>query len=95
MKRILWDSEKAKVLRNNKTRGCMGFEECVVAIEGNGILDVVRNPSVNHPDQNMYILNIENYAYCVPFVESEDVVFLKTMFPSRKFTAIYLGNKKL
>jgi hypothetical protein len=30
----------------------------------------------------------------VPFVESEDEVFLKTIIPSRKATKTYLGGPK-
>ena len=91
-KAIRWNPEKAKRLRDDKTRGGLSFEECVVAIEGNGVLDIVENPSINHPSQRVYVLNLEGYAYCVPFVDSEDEIFLKTMFPNRKHTAIYLGE---
>lgn len=93
-KAIRWNSEKAKLLREDKTRGGLSFEDCVVAIDGDGVLDIVENPSANHPSQRIYVLNLEGYAYCVPFVETEDEIFLKTMFPSRKHTAIYLGKKK-
>ncbi|MGA6924125.1 MAG: hypothetical protein WBY88_00510, partial [Desulfosarcina sp.] len=37
-------------------------------------------------NQKIYILKIEDYAFIVPFVESEDEIFLKTAFPSRKCT---------
>ena len=39
------------------------------------------------------MLNINNYAYCVPFVETEEELFLKTVFPSRRFTALYLTGQ--
>jgi hypothetical protein len=42
----------------------------------------------------MYVIEINNYAYCVPFVETDSEIFLKTVFPSRKFTAIYLTEPK-
>jgi len=35
---------------------------------------------------------IEGYVYLVPFVESEDEVFLKTTVPSRKATRTYRGK---
>ena len=53
-------------------------------IEAGNILGIEENPG--YPDQNIYILEIENYAYIVPFVESENEIFLKTAFPSRKYT---------
>jgi hypothetical protein len=92
MKKIVWNSEKAVALRNDPSRGNIGFEECVVALEAGKLLDVAPNPSGNHASQKMFVLNIDNYAYCVPFVESDTEIFLKTVFPSRKYTALYLED---
>lgn len=92
-KKIRWDAEKAKKLRENKTRGSVSFEECAVLIEGGDILDIIKTPSLNFPNQRSYILNIEGYAYLVPFVENDDEIFLKTMYPNRKLTAFYLDKK--
>ena len=39
--------------------------------------------------QRMYVVAIDNYAYIVPFVDDENERFLKTIFPSRKYTKIY------
>ena len=90
MKRILWNTAKAEILRANATRGGIGFEDCVTAIERWKILDVFPNPSTNHLDQKMDVLEINDYAYCVPFIESDEEIFLKTLVPSRKYTALYL-----
>jgi hypothetical protein len=89
-KTIKWNPEKAELIRKDETRGGFSFEECIIAIEGNGILDIVQNPSSNHCSQLVYVLNLEGYAYLVPFVETADEIFLKTMIPSRKHTALYL-----
>jgi hypothetical protein len=94
VKAIKWGEEKAAAVLSDPSRGGIGFEECVVAIAEGRILDVVQNPSINHPSQKMFILEINAYAYCVPFVESETEIFLKTVFPSRKFTALYLPEHK-
>ncbi len=40
------------------------------------------------------IIEINDYAYLVPYLEEEDLLVLKTVFPSRKFTKLYLGGKK-
>ena len=37
------------------------------------------------------VVNISEYIYLVPYVESEDEIFLKTIIPSRKATKKYLG----
>ncbi len=94
MKRIVWNSEKADLLRNNPARGNVGFEECLLAIEENRVLDIIPNSSSNHPGQEMLVLEINGYAFCVPFVETGDEIFLKTVFPSRKHTAIYLTGSR-
>jgi len=39
-------------------------------------------------------VNIENYAYVVPFVEDEEKIFLKTIIPSRKMTKLYLIKER-
>jgi hypothetical protein len=93
MKKILWNVEKAAALQSNTIRGNVSFEDCVVALESGKLLDVAPNPSSNHPSQKMFVLNINNYAYCVPFVESETEIFLKTVFPSRKYTSLYLEDQ--
>ena len=43
-----------------------------------------------YPNQRVFIVNIDDYAYLVPYVESESEVFLKTIIPSRKATKLYL-----
>jgi len=35
---------------------------------------------------------MEEYAYIVPFVVQDDEIFLKTIFPSRKFTKMYFNK---
>jgi hypothetical protein len=41
----------------------------------------------------MFIVNMEDYAYLIPFIETEEEVFLKTIIPSRKATKKYLKRK--
>lgn len=94
MKEIQWNDDKDALLRADLDRGGIGFAECAVAIEGGQVLDVVPNPSANHAGQRMFVLNIGGYAYCVPFVESDTHIFLKTHYPSRRFTALYLERRQ-
>jgi hypothetical protein len=37
--------------------------------------------------------SLRGYAYLVPFVETKEEVFLKTIIPSRKATRIYLDEE--
>ena len=38
------------------------------------------------------VVAINDYVYLVPFIESEDELFLKTIIPSRKATKLYIGE---
>lgn len=81
MKCLNWSHEKNELLKAE--RG-ISFEEIALLLESGHILGIEENPV--RPDQKIYILEIDNYAYIVPFVESQDEIFLKTAFPSRKYT---------
>lgn len=88
MKRFSWDTEKNELLK--KERG-VSFEEVVFYIERGDLLDVLEHPNQErYPGQRMFVVTIDDYAYLVPFVESEAEVFLKTIIPSRKATNTYL-----
>ena len=88
MRHFVWNSEKNTQLI--RERG-ISFERVIFHIERDEILDVVKHPnSSKHPNQRMFILDIGNYAYLVPFVETETEIFLKTIIPSRKATRKYL-----
>ena len=44
--------------------------------------------------QRIFVVNVEGYVFLVPYVETEESVFLKTIIPSRKMTKKYLGGDK-
>ena len=81
MQYINWSHEKNELLKAE--RG-ISFEEIALLIESGHILGIEENPA--RPNQKIYILEIENYAFIVPFVENQNEIFLKTAFPSRKYT---------
>jgi len=52
---------------------------------------VIKHPNqTKYKGQHVYAIEIEGYVYMVPYVEDDDVIFLKTIFPSRKYTKMYL-----
>ena len=81
MKYLNWSTEKNEILKLERD---LSFEEIAYLIESGQILSVEENPV--RPDQKIYILEIDNYAVVVPFVETENEIFLKTAFPSRKYS---------
>ena len=84
MKCINWNSEKSRIL---KIKRGVSFEEIAYLIESGQIIGIEENPG--RSDQKMYVLEIGNYAVLVPFVENDEEIFLKTAFPSRKYTKLY------
>ena len=88
MRHFVWNSEKNTQLI--RERG-ISFERVIFHIERDEILDIVKHPNPSkYPNQRMFILDIGNYAYLVPFVETETEIFLKTIILSRKATRKYL-----
>jgi uncharacterized DUF497 family protein len=89
---LLWDNKKNKWLKENRS---ISFEAIAVAMDSNKILDILEHPNKDkYPDQILILMNINDYVYVVPAVIQGDGYFLKTIFPSRKYTELYLSNKK-
>ena len=84
MKYLNWNSGKNEILK--RERG-ISFDEIAYLIESGQIIGIEENPGQSN--QKLYILEIENYAVVVPFIENDKEIFLKTAFPSRKYTKRY------
>jgi len=91
VKCFAWDDAKNEKLKAE--RG-IGFEEVVFHIQRGEVLDVLDHPNPQrYAGQRVYVIQRDDYAYLVPFVEDDEVVFLKTIIPSRKATKEYLGQE--
>ena len=88
MNYFAWNHEKnAQLIKERQ----ISFERVIYHIEREGLLDIIKHPnSSKYPNQRIFIVNIDNYAYLVPFVENDEEIFLKTIIPSRKATRKYL-----
>jgi hypothetical protein len=83
-----WNEDKNLKLKQERN---IGFERVVLAIEEGCILDVLEHPNKEkYKNQVLIILKIDEYAYVVPAVKEKEYWFLKTIFPSRKYTDRYL-----
>ena len=90
MKPIVWNPEKNKLLQRDRN---ISFEDVVLHISIGGLLDTFEHPNQEkYPGQRIHAVAMEGYAWLVPFVETEDEVFLKTIIPSRKATRMYLSE---
>jgi hypothetical protein len=90
---IRFNEEKNQLLK--ATRG-VGFEEILSAVEAGDLLADIAHPSQQHPNQRLYVVIVKKYAYAVPYVidTHKQEIFLKTAYPSRSLTRIYLQGGK-
>lgn len=88
---INWNREKNEWLKEIRN---IFFEDILYYIANDMQID-----DIEHPDQEKYegqrisVINVNEYVYLVPYVETENEIFLKTIIPSRKATKKYLENK--
>ena len=70
-----------------------GFERVLVALAEGRLLDERAHPNrERYGHQRQFVVEIDGYAWVVPFVVDGDRIFLKTLFPSRKATRDYFGG---
>ena len=92
MKHSAWNEEKNEVLKEE--RG-ISFEEILFHIRRGDVLDILEHPNPErYSGQRVFVVDVDGYAYLVPFVEDAQVVFLKTIIPSRKATKRYLDGEE-
>jgi len=92
MKAFDWNRDKNEWLRKVRQ---VSFEEIVFHIKAGDLLDVIEHHDPDkYPGQRILVVNLEGYVCIVPFIESEDTFFLKTVIPSQKMTKRYLGTQK-
>ena len=78
VKKFTWSEKKNKWLKKHRN---ISFEEVLERIADH-ILDVKGN--IKHKDQKLFIIDIHNYPWVVPFKETKDEIFLITAFPDRR-----------
>ena len=88
MKHIEWSEDK-----NNKLKLERGicFEDIQTLIEDDKVLADISHPNkIRYKNQRIFIIEVDSYAYLVPYVEDETKIFLKTIVPNRKATKKYV-----
>ncbi|MDF1611620.1 hypothetical protein [Stygiobacter electus] len=82
MKYFEWNEEKNEKLKSERN---ISFEIIVSQIELGHLLDIIEQPNKEkYANQNIYVVEYEEYVYLVPFVEDSNKVFLKTIIPAEK-----------
>ncbi len=89
---IKWNEEKNQLL---KLQRGVSFDDVLNKIANNEILGrKIHHNNENYSNQEIFIFEINDYIYYVPFVENENEIFLKTIIPSRKLTKEHKTNEK-
>jgi uncharacterized DUF497 family protein len=82
---ITWDLQKERRLR--KDRG-IDMREIADLIIDRQYYAILENPS--RPSQFIFVLPYHGYTHVVPFIiEKDEIIVLKTVYPSRKFHQLY------
>lgn len=82
-----WNGEKNQLLI--RERG-VSFERIVFEIASGHELAVLEHPNQErYPGQKISMVQVDDYVCAVPFIETEEEIFLKTIIPSRKATRQY------
>lgn len=84
-----WNPEKSASLM---ARHGVSFEDVVIAFQDGRLLADTAHPGEAFAHQRMAVVQINDYAYAVPYVMDGDVRFLKTLYPSRKLQRSYLSK---
>ena len=88
MKYHSWNNDKNEKLKKERN---ISFEDVIYYIENEKLHAILKHKNQKrYPGQKIYVVEINNYVYLVPFVETENEIFLKTIIPSRKATKKYL-----
>ncbi|MFY8000802.1 MAG: DUF4258 domain-containing protein [Candidatus Kapaibacteriota bacterium] len=90
MKPLAWNPDKNELLKQERN---ISFEDVRESILAGRVFAIEAHPNQEkYPHQQIITVEIRGYAYLVPFVESENELFLKTVIPSRKATKKYLTS---
>ncbi len=90
---IKFNEEKNQLLKATRN---ISFEDVVKALQEKKLLADITHPTQKHPRQRVYVIQIKEYAYVVPYIlnAEKQEIFLKTIYPSRILTKKYLKGGK-
>lgn len=87
---INWNVEKNNKLKSERN---ISFEDILSALKKWNFMKVFSHPNEEqYWNQKILLIDINNYIYCVPYIEDENEIFFKTIFPSRKYTKLFLNK---
>jgi hypothetical protein len=85
MKELRWSASKSASLK--RLRG-VSFEDIIRS----KVVEIRENPA--RPSQLIILFIHEKYIWVAPCVEEKNFIFIKTLYPSRKYTRTYREKNK-
>jgi hypothetical protein len=65
----------------------ISFEQVIALIESSKLVQVLEHPNAErYPNQLLYEVDVDGYVHVVPVIRRGRILFLKTIYPSRKAT---------
>lgn len=93
MKYIDWDTKKNEQLKKERR---VSFEDVIEVLFRETLLGKIDHPNQKkYPGQQIYMIVMNEYVYLVPYAEDDEKIFLKTIFPSRKYTRDFIEKGAL
>ena len=84
MKEFRWNADKSIELKEQRD---VTFEQLI----SSRFIGIEKHPK--RLNQYLMLFEFKRYVWVVPYIEEDQYYFLKTGFPSRKYTQKYLGGK--
>ena len=82
-----WSPAKNEILKKERN---ISFEKVIFHLSQGDIWKTTDHPDqIKFPGQRLYFVLIENYVYIVPHIMGDEIIFLKTIIPSRKATKLF------
>jgi hypothetical protein len=89
--RFDWSPEKNAWLRTHRR---ISFDEIIVHLGRGDVWKTSPHPNPKrYPHQSIAFVIVNEYVYMVPFEIMGEVIFLRTIIPSRKATRQYRNEK--
>jgi uncharacterized DUF497 family protein len=85
MMELRWNALKSERLK--RTRG-VSFEDIVAS----KLVDIRKHPA--REDQQILVYEYRGYLWAVPYMREGKIIFLKTIYPSRKLMKIYKKRRR-
>jgi hypothetical protein len=87
-----WNPIKNEWLKKERH---VSFEQIIIHLSRGDVWKITDHPDQsNYPGQKLYFVMIDGYIYIVPYVTEKELIFLKTIIPSRKATKMYKEERE-